>query len=122
MIYEGRVYQAKSGQWSWEVTCDGEPIVCGAGYETEDEAWIDMDGALSHYEASVEEPSDSVTPMSGKDYQARYREKGRQLSVVIAPKVYERLREIAVRRGLSMGQALSALVEQAPLPRRRNRV
>jgi len=122
MTYEGRVYQAKSGQWSWEVTCDGEPIVCGAGYETEDEAWIDMDGALSHYEASVEGPSDPGTRMSGKDYQARYRRKGRQLSVVISPEAYERLQTIASRLGVSMGQALSALVQQAPLPRRRNRV
>lgn len=39
---ECRVYRAPSGQWSWVIFEDGEDVVRGAGYETEDEAFKDM--------------------------------------------------------------------------------
>jgi hypothetical protein len=38
MGYEGKAYQAPSGQWSWVVQEDGEDVARGAGYESEDEA------------------------------------------------------------------------------------
>lgn len=39
--YEGRVFRAASGQWSWAIDdhTDGVEIVGGAGYESEDEAF-----------------------------------------------------------------------------------
>jgi hypothetical protein len=38
MSYEGKAYLAPSGQWAWIITEDGEDLVRGAGYESEDEA------------------------------------------------------------------------------------
>lgn len=46
---DGRVYQAPSGQWSWTIERDGEPLVSGAGYATEAEANDDMQGHLASY-------------------------------------------------------------------------
>ena len=49
MSYEGKAYQAPSGQWSWLITEDGEDLVRGAGYEREDEALQAMYDQLSEY-------------------------------------------------------------------------
>ena len=38
MSYEGKAYLAPSGQWAWVIQEDGEDVVRGAGYESEDEA------------------------------------------------------------------------------------
>lgn len=45
----GRAYQATSGQWSWTIERDGEPLVSGAGYATEGEADDDMQDHLASY-------------------------------------------------------------------------
>lgn len=50
MTYEGRVYHALSGQWSWAIAKDGLDIENGAGYENEDEAREDMASELVIYE------------------------------------------------------------------------
>lgn len=46
---KGHVYQADNGQWSWVVERDGEPLVNGAGYDTEGEADGDMQDHLASY-------------------------------------------------------------------------
>jgi len=49
MNYEGKAYLAPSGQWAWAITEDGEEIVRGAGYESEDEALQAMYDQLAEY-------------------------------------------------------------------------
>jgi len=49
MTYEGKVHLAPSGQWAWVITEDGEEIVRGVGYETEDEALQAMYDQFSSY-------------------------------------------------------------------------
>lgn len=36
--YNGQVYQAQSGQWSWRISDNQAEICGGAGYLSEDEA------------------------------------------------------------------------------------
>jgi hypothetical protein len=49
MAYEGKTYQAPSGQWAWVVSKDGIDIVRGAGYESQDEAEQDLNDELENY-------------------------------------------------------------------------
>jgi hypothetical protein len=49
MSYQGRAYQAPSGQWSWAISQDGVDIQAGAGYESEDDALSTMEDQLSNY-------------------------------------------------------------------------
>lgn len=44
--YVGKVYKTESGEWAWMITENGEDIVRGAGYRTEDEARSDMESEL----------------------------------------------------------------------------
>ncbi len=48
MSYQGSVYKAPSGQWAWVITEDGEDVVRGAGYDTEQEAEKDLEAELAH--------------------------------------------------------------------------
>lgn len=52
MNYEGKAYQAPSGQWAWLITENGEELVRGAGYESEDDALSAMYDQLSDYTVS----------------------------------------------------------------------
>lgn len=63
MSYERRVYRAPSGQWSWEITKDGQGIVGGAGYEDEFEAQTDADAELAHLEAQTAASKQSQYPI-----------------------------------------------------------
>lgn len=45
----GRVYQAASGEWSWTIERDGEPLVSGGGYATEAEADDDLQEHLEQH-------------------------------------------------------------------------
>ncbi len=49
MTYEGKVYQAPSGQWSWTISDDDGDVVSGAGYPTKAEALEAMNDHLVHY-------------------------------------------------------------------------
>lgn len=49
-MYTGEVKQAASGQWAWCVCEDGVAIVSGAGYDTEEEAEVDMAEELAEYQ------------------------------------------------------------------------
>lgn len=54
MSYQGRAYQAPSGQWSWAISQDNVDIQGGAGYNSEDDALIAMEDELaSHQEAEM---------------------------------------------------------------------
>lgn len=44
--YQGTVYPALNGLWSWSIAEDGLNIVGGTGYETELEAEEDMKAEL----------------------------------------------------------------------------
>ena len=44
--YQGKVYPAQNGLWSWSIAEDGLNIVGGTGYETELEAEEDMKAEL----------------------------------------------------------------------------
>jgi len=44
--YQGTVYPAPNGMWSWKIEEDGLNIVGGTGYETEFEAEEDMKAEL----------------------------------------------------------------------------
>ncbi len=50
IMYTGEVKQAASGQWAWCVCEDGVAIVSGAGYDTEEEAEVDMTEELAEYQ------------------------------------------------------------------------
>lgn len=54
MTYEGKIYQTPSDQWSWVITKDGEELVRGAGYESEDEALQDMYDEMAQYRSRIE--------------------------------------------------------------------
>lgn len=54
MTYEGKTYQARSGQWAWVVAQDDEELARGAGYESEDEALQDMYDELAQYRSRIE--------------------------------------------------------------------
>jgi hypothetical protein len=54
MVYEGKAYQAPSGQWSWVITEDGLDIVSGAGYDDQDEALQAMYEELENYKGRTE--------------------------------------------------------------------
>lgn len=56
MTYEGKAYQAPSGQWSWVITEDDEELVRGAGYENEDEALQAMYDELANYTSRDDSP------------------------------------------------------------------
>lgn len=54
MTYEGKAYQARSGQWAWLITEDDEELARGAGYESENEALQDMYDELAQYRSRIE--------------------------------------------------------------------
>lgn len=41
-MYTGNVYLGFSGQWAWAVLEEGITIAAGAGYDTEEDAEVDM--------------------------------------------------------------------------------
>jgi hypothetical protein len=47
MNYEGKTYEALSGQWSWSIEQDGVRIAGGAGYECMEEAEGEMQAELA---------------------------------------------------------------------------
>ena len=47
---EAFILQAKSGQWMVEVWCDGRPIECIAGLETELDAIAEASNLAEHYD------------------------------------------------------------------------
>jgi len=56
MTYEGKAYQAPSGQWSWTISDDDGDVVSGAGYPTEAEALEAMYDELAHYTSRDDSP------------------------------------------------------------------
>ena len=52
--YDGHVYQAPSGQFSWKITEDGNEICGGAGYATEAQAVADCEDILWNYDENAE--------------------------------------------------------------------
>ena len=54
MTYEGKIYRAPSGQWSWVIIEDGEELVRGGGYETEEDALEGMENELVEFRSRVE--------------------------------------------------------------------
>lgn len=48
--YQGEVYQANSGQWSWRIFDDQGEVCGGAGYSSEDSAQEAMSDELSFYQ------------------------------------------------------------------------
>lgn len=56
MTYEGKAYQAPSGQWAWVITEDDEELVRGAGYESETDALEAMYDQLAHYTSRDDSP------------------------------------------------------------------
>jgi hypothetical protein len=55
MAYESSVYEAESGQWSWVITEDGEDVVRGGGYGSEEAAQADMLEERGALEAAKEQ-------------------------------------------------------------------
>lgn len=54
MNYEGKAYQAPSGQWAWVITEDGEELIRGGGYETDEDALEAMENELVEFRSRVE--------------------------------------------------------------------
>ncbi|MDM5182059.1 hypothetical protein PO883_33335 [Massilia sp. DJPM01] len=67
-IYQGRVYKASSGQWSWAIAADGVDVVNGAGYESEADA---LDGMQSELAVYTEQPRIVVTGERDPSYRSR---------------------------------------------------